>query len=81
MLLEICEAVHSCHLKKIIHRDIKPENILLDSRRRVKLGIIIVIIIIIIMIIIYITFNILGDFGVARRLNKSSIATSFCGNT
>lgn len=57
MLLEICEAVHSCHLKKIIHRDIKPENILLDSRRRVKLG----------------------DFGVARRLNKSSIATSFCG--
>ena len=80
MLLEICEAVHSCHLKKIIHRDIKPENILLDSRRRVKLGIIIVIIIIIIMIIIII-INILGDFGVARRLNKSSIATSFCGKT
>ena len=80
MLLEICEAVHSCHLKKIIHRDIKPENILLDSRRRVKLGIIIIIIIII-MIIIYITFNVSGDFGVARRLNKSSIATSFCGNT
>ena len=39
MLLEICEAVHSCHLKKIIHRDIKPENVLLDTRRRIKLGI------------------------------------------
>ncbi len=39
MLVEICEAVLSCHQRKIIHRDIKPENILLDSRRRVKLGI------------------------------------------
>ncbi len=38
MLYEICEAVYSCHQKKIIHRDIKPENILLDSKRRIKLG-------------------------------------------
>ena len=39
MLIELCEAVLSCHQKKIIHRDIKPENVLLDSRRRIKLGI------------------------------------------
>ena len=38
MLTEICEAVYSCHQKKIIHRDLKPENVLLDQRRRVKLG-------------------------------------------
>ena len=38
MLFGICQAVYNCHLKKIIHRDIKPENILLDSRRRIKLG-------------------------------------------
>lgn len=38
MLTEICEAVYSCHQKKIIHRDLKPENVLLDHRRRVKLG-------------------------------------------
>lgn len=38
MLYEICEAVYSCHLKKVIHRDLKPENVLLDSGRRVKLG-------------------------------------------
>ena len=38
MLQEICEAVYSCHLKRIIHRDLKPENVLLDSKRRIKLG-------------------------------------------
>ena len=38
MLLEICEAVYSCHQKRVIHRDLKPENILLDSKRRIKLG-------------------------------------------
>ena len=38
MLFGICQAVYNCHLKKIIHRDIKPENVLLDSRRRIKLG-------------------------------------------
>ena len=38
MLLEICQAAHSCHSRRIIHRDLKPENILLDDRRRVKLG-------------------------------------------
>ena len=38
MLFGICQVVYNCHVKKIIHRDIKPENILLDSRRRIKLG-------------------------------------------
>ena len=38
MLYEICEAVYRCHEKRIIHRDLKPENVLLDSKRRVKLG-------------------------------------------
>ena len=38
MLFGICQAVYNCHLKKIIHRDIKPENVLLDSKRRIKLG-------------------------------------------
>ena len=38
MLYEICEAVYHCHEKRIIHRDLKPENVLLDSKRRVKLG-------------------------------------------
>ena len=38
MFHEICKAVHSCHQKKVVHRDLKPENVLLDDRRRVKLG-------------------------------------------
>ena len=38
MLFGICQVVYNCHVKKIIHRDIKPANILLDSRRRIKLG-------------------------------------------
>ena len=38
MMFGICQAVYNCHVKKIIHRDIKPENILLDSKRRIKLG-------------------------------------------
>ena len=38
MLQELCDAVYSCHQKRVIHRDLKPENILLDGKRRVKLG-------------------------------------------
>lgn len=38
MFQEICEAVYSCHQKRIIHRDLKPENVLLDYKRRIKLG-------------------------------------------
>ena len=38
MFKEICWAVYNCHQTKIIHRDLKPENVLLDGRRRVKLG-------------------------------------------
>lgn len=75
MLFGICKAVYSCHLKKIIHRDIKPENVLLDSNRRIKLG----------------EFCktkrckccedvfLAADFGVARVLNRSSYADTFCG--
>ena len=76
MLFGICRAVYNCHLKKIIHRDIKPENILLDSKRRIKLG----------------RYNhtvgkyhskviifFSADFGVARVLNRASFADTFCG--
>ena len=38
MFKEICWAVYNCHQMKIIHRDLKPENVLLDSKRKVKLG-------------------------------------------
>ncbi len=38
MFYEICEAVYSCHQGRVVHRDLKPENVLLDSRRRIKLG-------------------------------------------
>ena len=38
MLQEICKAVYTCHQQRVIHRDLKPENVLLDGRRRVKLG-------------------------------------------
>lgn len=38
MFQEICEAVYSCHQQSVIHRDLKPENVLLDYRRRIKLG-------------------------------------------
>lgn len=38
MLLEVCKAVHSCHVNNVIHRDLKPENILLDNNGCVKLA-------------------------------------------
>jgi len=38
MLLDVCNAVYSCHSNDIIHRDLKPENILLDDNGCVKLG-------------------------------------------
>ena len=88
MLYELCEAVYRCHEKRIIHRDLKPENVLLDSKRRVKLG--------------EQTHRhcstkscvretvhkrdvqsdavfSTADFGVARVLDRASIAKSFCG--
>ena len=42
MLIEICTAVNTCHNHKIVHRDLKPENVLLDSKRIVKIGSIII---------------------------------------
>lgn len=34
LLAEICEAVHSAHVKGVIHRDIKPGNLLIDAEGR-----------------------------------------------
>ena len=84
MLYEICEAVYRCHEKRIIHRDLKPENVLLDSKRRVKLGEQTL------KLSIRETdhkrevesdadFFFAADFGVARVLDRASIAKSFCG--
>lgn len=72
MLYQICNSVHVCHSHKVIHRDLKPENILLDSRRQIKIGIFIV-------VFINIQKLVIGDFGVARKLNRSSVAKTFCG--
>lgn len=72
MLYQICNSVHVCHSHKVIHRDLKPENILLDSKRQIKIGIFIV-------VFINIQKLVIGDFGVARKLNRSSVAKTFCG--
>ena len=36
--LELCDALHFCHSKRILHRDIKPSNIFVDKDRTCKLG-------------------------------------------
>ncbi|XP_067866011.1 aurora kinase B [Heterodontus francisci] len=37
-ILELADALHYCHLKKVIHRDIKPENLLLGLRGELKIA-------------------------------------------
>ncbi|RZF34772.1 hypothetical protein LSTR_LSTR007824 [Laodelphax striatellus] len=37
-IYEVADALHYCHLNKVIHRDIKPENILLTYDGRIKLS-------------------------------------------
>ena len=78
MLFGICQAVYNCHLKKIIHRDIKPENVLLDSKRRIKLGTYISEGEIFRKVTPIISFS-SADFGVARVLDRASYADTFCG--
>lgn len=36
IVIQICEAVHYLHTKKILHRDLSPHNIMLTSQNRVK---------------------------------------------
>ena len=49
LAIDICEALETCHAKKIIHRDIKIDNIFVSSEGGYKLG----------------------DFGVARNIEKT----------
>ncbi|WP_411025974.1 protein kinase domain-containing protein, partial [Salmonella sp. s55574] len=35
---DVADALHYCHLNKVIHRDLKPENILIAADGRIKLS-------------------------------------------
>ncbi|KAJ1525141.1 hypothetical protein ONE63_009977 [Megalurothrips usitatus] len=35
---QLADALHYCHLKKVIHRDIKPENLLLGAKGELKIA-------------------------------------------
>ncbi|XP_061112648.1 aurora kinase A [Conger conger] len=37
-IMELADALHYCHTKKVIHRDIKPENLLLGSGGELKIA-------------------------------------------
>lgn len=36
--MELADALHYCHSKKVIHRDIKPENLLLGANGELKIA-------------------------------------------
>ena len=52
--IDICKALESCQMQKIVHRDIKPENIMVSRVGDYKLG----------------------DFGIARTVEKTTGAMS-----
>uniref|UniRef100_A0A8C7ZQ18 non-specific serine/threonine protein kinase n=1 Tax=Oryzias sinensis TaxID=183150 RepID=A0A8C7ZQ18_9TELE len=37
-IMELADALHYCHTKKVIHRDIKPENLLLGANGELKIA-------------------------------------------
>lgn len=37
-IMELADALHYCHSKKVIHRDIKPENLLLGANGELKIA-------------------------------------------
>uniref|UniRef100_A0A3Q3FYW9 non-specific serine/threonine protein kinase n=1 Tax=Kryptolebias marmoratus TaxID=37003 RepID=A0A3Q3FYW9_KRYMA len=37
-IMELADALHYCHAKKVIHRDIKPENLLLGANGELKIA-------------------------------------------